>query len=70
MTNADPILCPANTYARTMVSPEEFCETEVEQEGDLCPAHEEPDDDFDYERYLEDKAERASDPDYYRDFGD
>lgn len=62
--------CPAETYAQTRDNPREVCETEVEQEGDLCPAHEEPDDDFCHDRYLDDKAEREADPDYFRDFGD
>jgi hypothetical protein len=40
--------CPAQTFAgRYYIDPEppEYCETEVEQEGDYCPKHEEQDDD-------------------------
>jgi hypothetical protein len=50
--------------------PEERCDIDVENEDDHCPAHVEADDDFDYERYREDKAEREADPDYYTDHGD
>ncbi len=45
--------CPAQTYARTMVSPAEHCETEVEQEGDLCPAHDDDRADAAYDDYRE-----------------
>jgi hypothetical protein len=39
--------CPAQTFAgRRYIDPEppEYCETEVENEGEYCPAHEEQDD--------------------------
>lgn len=67
----DKIYCPAQTYRATRDNPAEFCEEEVADHGDLCDRHDEDDraDEL-YERYLEDKAEREADPDYYRDFGD
>jgi hypothetical protein len=37
------ILCPAQTYRQTRDEPAEYCETEVEEYGDYCPAHEEDD---------------------------
>jgi len=40
---SEPIYCPAQTYPRTRFEPAEFCETEVEDYGDFCPVHEEPD---------------------------
>ncbi|AYN58887.1 hypothetical protein PP634_gp61 [Arthrobacter phage Richie] len=39
--------CPAQTFAgRYHIDPEppEYCENEVEEEGQHCPAHEEQDD--------------------------
>ncbi len=49
-----PTYCPAQTYAGTRDSPRETCENEVEQEGDLCPVHEEDDRaDEAYDNYLE-----------------
>lgn len=54
--NDEVIYCPAQTYARTMVSPEEFCTNEVESYGDLCPEHDIDDrSDEAYENYLESK---------------
>lgn len=50
----DPIYCPAQTYQATRDTPAEFCENEVAEYGDLCPAHE-----------LEDRADEAYDR--YRD---
>ena len=41
------IYCPAQTRPARMYQdpePAEFCETEVENEGDYCPKHEEQDD--------------------------
>jgi hypothetical protein len=41
------IYCPAQTRpARMYIDPEpaEYCETEVEEEGQYCPLHEEQDD--------------------------
>ena len=65
----DPVYCPAQTYRQTRDTPAEFCENEVEDYGDLCPEHDEDDrSDADYDRYLEDKAEREADPDYYTDY--
>lgn len=53
---ADPIYCPAQTYARTRFEPAEFCEEEVANYGDFCPAHEEVDrSDDDWERFREDQ---------------
>ncbi len=45
MTTPDPIYCPAQTYARTRDEPAEFCETEVADYGDFCPAHDYTDED-------------------------
>ena len=62
--------CPVQTFAGRMFEdpePPGFCWNEVENEGDLCPEHDDGDDDFDYDRYLEEKAEREADPDYYTD---
>jgi hypothetical protein len=39
----EPIYCPAVTYKATRDTPRELCENEVEQEGDLCPRHDEDD---------------------------
>lgn len=47
--------CGFRTHVASLNGPEEFCENEVEHEGDLCPAHEEPDDDYDYERHRDAK---------------
>lgn len=65
-------VCGVQTRGVRYVDPEpaEYCMTEVENEDDHCPAHEEADDDFDYERYCDDKAERAADENYYTDYGD
>jgi hypothetical protein len=50
----DVIYCPAQTYARTRDTPAEYCETEVAEYGDFCPAHEDEDRaDADYDNYLE-----------------
>ena len=71
--SAEPIYCPAETYPQTRETPRELCENEVENEGDLCPTHEADDgadDDFDYDRYIDEKAERAADENYYTDYGD
>ena len=49
-----PIYCSAQTYHATRDTPAEYCETEVEQEGDLCDIHDAADRaDADYEDYLE-----------------
>lgn len=49
-----PNYCPAVTYRATREQPGETCETEVEQEGDLCDQHEFTDrSDADYDNYLE-----------------
>lgn len=36
-----PIYCTAQTYRATRESPAEFCENEVDDEGDLCADHDE-----------------------------
>jgi hypothetical protein len=44
---AEKHYCPAQTFAgRYYIDPEppEYCEEEVENEGDYCPKHEEQDD--------------------------
>jgi len=43
LSDQEPIYCPAQTYRATLDSPAEFCENEVEQEGDLCDRHDEDD---------------------------
>ena len=52
----DKIFCHAQTCRATRDSPAEFCETEVEDYGDLCAVHDEDDraDEL-YEQYLESK---------------
>ena len=66
------IYCPAQAHPGSFYidpTPPEYCENEVESEGDLCPEHDAEDRaDDDYDRYLEDKAEREADPDYYTDY--
>lgn len=55
---SDPIFCPAQTYPRTRDNPAEFCETEVEDYGTLCPAHEDADrGDADYDHWIESKKD-------------
>lgn len=56
----DPIYCSAQTYRATRDNPAEYCETEVEQEGDYCPAHEEADDDYDHYDHLQEIKERQN----------
>ena len=52
----DSILCHAQTYRATRDTPAEFCETEVEDYGDLCAVHDEDDRaDEHYEAWLESK---------------
>jgi hypothetical protein len=54
--------CGTQTFAGRFhhdPEPAEYCENEVEHEGDTCPAHEEADDDLDYELWDEDRRERA-----------
>ena len=36
-----PIYCAAQTYRATRETPAEYCETEVDCEGDLCADHDE-----------------------------
>lgn len=51
---SDRILCPARTYPQTPFEPAEYCENEVEDYGDLCPAHDaDARMDDDYDRYLQ-----------------
>jgi hypothetical protein len=40
---SDPIYCPAQTFAGTYVEPAEYCETEVDDYGDMCERHDEED---------------------------
>jgi hypothetical protein len=49
-----PTYCTAVTYRATREQPGETCETEVDQEGDLCDKHDLEDrSDADYDNYLE-----------------
>ena len=65
------IYCSAQTYRATMDSPAEYCINEVQSEGDVCDVHDaDARMDEDYDRYLDAKAEREADPDYYTDYGD
>lgn len=49
-----PFYCTAQTYRGTRFEPPEFCETEVENPGDLCARHDEDDrSDADYDNYPE-----------------
>lgn len=58
--SAEPIYCPAETYRQTRDNPAEYCEEEVENEGDLCSRHEADDrDDYDRERLEEDARDDA-----------
>lgn len=70
---SDPIYCPAQTFAGRMYddpAPAEYCENEVDEEGELCADHDaDARMDDDYDRYLEAKYEREHDPDYYTDHG-
>lgn len=52
--SAEVIYCPAQTYRQTRDEPAEFCETEVEDYGDFCPAHDaDARMEDDYDRYLQ-----------------
>lgn len=51
--NREVYHCGFRTYAASINGPAEYCENEVEHEGDLCPVHEEPDDDLAYESWKE-----------------
>ena len=46
MPDDEVFYCSAETYRQTRETPAEHCENEVDNEGDLCSAH---DDDGDYE---------------------
>lgn len=49
-----PAYCIAQTYRGNRFEQPEFCETEVENPGDLCSVHDVEDrSDADYENYLE-----------------
>lgn len=71
-TENEPNYCPAQTYAQTLETPAEYCENEVENEGDYCgehgggdydgPDYEEPAD-FDEWRHGQDRYEA----DYWND---
>lgn len=51
---SNTIYCPAQTYRQTRDNPAEYCENEVENEGDLCPKHDVDDRaDDDYDRWKE-----------------
>ena len=39
----DPIYCTAQTFRGNRFEPSEYCETEVDDEGDLCELHDEQD---------------------------
>lgn len=56
--------CPVQTHAGSInYGPPEWCSNEVENEGDLCPQHDEDDrSDELYEQYLESKYEENLDP--------
>lgn len=71
MSDDYPIYCPAQTYRATRETPAEFCETEVADYGDLCPAHAEDDraDEL-YDAYLDAKYERENYPETFYDHGD
>jgi len=52
--SADVIYCPAVTYRATRDNPQELCENEVTEEGDLCSAHDaDARMDDDYDMYLQ-----------------
>lgn len=62
--DTEEFYCAAQTYAQTLETPAEYCENEVDNDGDYCSEHrdddgyEEPDDFDDYRhgmgRYAED----------------
>ena len=50
------IYCPAQTFRGTRLEPSEYCETEVDDYGDLCDKHDEADRaDADYERMRDER---------------
>lgn len=60
MSDFGPIYCAAQTHRATRFEPAEWCETEVEQEGDFCPRHDEDDRSDDaYERFREDQRRES-----------
>jgi hypothetical protein len=68
---SETFYCPEQTFAGRMYDdpqPAEHCENEVDNEGDLCPQHDEDDrSDELYDRYLDEKAEREADLDNWTD---
>ena len=53
-----PIYCAAQTFRGTRETPAEYCETEVDSEGDLCSDHDANDHmDDEYERFLQMKED-------------
>jgi hypothetical protein len=54
----DPIYCAAQTYRATRETPAEWCEAEVDCEGDLCSEHDaDARMEDDYDRYLQMKED-------------
>lgn len=52
--------CCALTYRQTRDNPAEYCDNDVPNVGDLCPAHEEDDRSDDaYERFREDQRKES-----------
>lgn len=52
------IYCAAQTFRGWGLEPSEYCENEVDDYGDLCPAHDtEARDEDDYDRYLQSKED-------------
>ena len=50
----ETIYCPAMTYRGSRFEPSEYCETEVQEYGDMCDRHDEDDRaDAMYDDYLE-----------------
>jgi len=54
-----PIYCAEQTYRATRETPAEYCENEVDCEGDLCSAHDaDARMEDDYDRYLQMKEDQ------------
>ena len=55
---SNPIYCTAQTFHGTREEPSEYCETEVDCEGDLCSEHDaDARMDDDYDRHLQMKED-------------
>jgi hypothetical protein len=53
VSSSEPAQCAYQTYRATRFEPAEYCETEVESEGDFCARHD--DDEPDYDQIRKDR---------------